>query len=102
MRSAAGASERTLASRRTPHKVLFVIPQERTLPESPMPKRRSRLFDWIITVAACCVLAAGAIAFFALHWHPVMVFWLVFVGLMLVGVPAGIRYGTQDKDYFWP
>ena len=70
--------------------------------ESPMPKRRSRLFDWVITVAACCVLAAGAIAFFALHWHPVMVFWLVFFGVMLVGVPAGIRYGTQDKDYFWP
>ena len=31
-----------------------------------------------------------------------MVFWLVFFGLTLVGIPAGIRYGTQDKDYFWP
>jgi len=68
---------------------------------TPEPKRGRRLFGWIIAAAAALVMAGGTVAFYALHWHPVIVFWLVFFGLMIVAVPAGILYGTQDKDY-WP
>lgn len=66
-----------------------------------MSKRGRKALGWVVAAAAA-VLAAGTAGVLWLDWHPAMGCWLVVFGLAVVGIPAGILYGTQDKDYFWP
>jgi hypothetical protein len=65
-----------------------------------MPK--TRIVTSIGIIAIAIVLGISVAGYLWFGWPPVAIFYFIFFGMAVIGIPVGIKYGTQKKDYFWP
>ena len=55
-------------------------------------------FNRVGSVILVCVV--GMAAHYRYHWEAASTFWFIVLVSTLVCIPAGIKYGTQNKDYW--
>ena len=72
------------------------------IPLTYEPKKTNRfsLFTWVLCAVVVVALMLGSFAYWYWQWPAPLAFDFVVLLLGVVGIPAGIYYGSQKKDYW--
>jgi hypothetical protein len=73
---------------------------KKPIPLGYQPKKKPHSGGWGTAIAVIVVCIVGMGGHFRFHWEAASTFWFIVLGSTVVGIPAGIKYGTQNKDYW--
>jgi hypothetical protein len=60
--------------------------------------QKPTILGWVLVGLVILVLALGTVGYWVFNWPGVLVIYFGIVAMALIGIPAGIRYGTQKKN----